>query len=121
MTTAHTQIASHVSYVSHISDGLPFVDGCLQAEAAYTTALQLLAAEGIAGTDAAVLHSNRAGARLMVGKPAAALNDALMAVRLDTKFFKAVSRAATCYCRYCTKLSLIIPEKPARGNEVGWP
>ncbi|KAF5838322.1 hypothetical protein DUNSADRAFT_3054 [Dunaliella salina] len=34
-----------------------------------------------------------------VGKPAAALADALMAVQLDPKFFKAVSRAATCHCR----------------------
>eukprot|EP00967_Tisochrysis_lutea_P041966 scaffold50495_cov26-Tisochrysis_lutea.AAC.1 len=33
-----------------------------------------------------------------VGKPAAALADALMAVQLDPKFFKAVSRAATCHC-----------------------
>lgn len=69
------------------------------AESAYTAALELLQADGIGGTEAAVLHSNRAGARLMVGKPAAALADALMAVQLDPKFFKAVSRAATCHCR----------------------
>ncbi len=36
---------------------------------------------------------------VQVGKPAAALDDALMAVQLDPKFFKAVSRAATCHCR----------------------
>ena len=34
-----------------------------------------------------------------VGKPAAALEDALKAVSLDPKFFRAVSRAATCHCR----------------------
>eukprot|EP00983_Pelagomonas_calceolata_P110818 1159717-Pelagomonas_calceolata.AAC.2 len=37
------------------------------AESAYTAALELLQADGIGGTEAAVLHSNRAGARLMVG------------------------------------------------------
>jgi hypothetical protein len=46
-----------------------------------------------------VLFSNRAGARLMVGRPAAALEDALKAVSLDPRFFRAVSRAATCHCR----------------------
>ena len=39
----------------------------LQAEAAYSSALSLLSADSIGGTEAAVLHSNRAGARLMVG------------------------------------------------------
>ena len=36
---------------------------------------------------------------LQVGKPLAALEDAQLAVTLDPKFFRAVSRAATCHCR----------------------
>ncbi|KAL6746757.1 hypothetical protein V8C86DRAFT_3149221 [Haematococcus lacustris] len=69
------------------------------AEQSYSLALAMNK-EG-QGSDhvAAVLHSNRAKARLMVGQPRAALEDAVSVMALDPRFFKAVSRAATCHCR----------------------
>ncbi|GFH21612.1 J domain-containing protein [Haematococcus lacustris] len=70
-----------------------------EADTSYTTALAAHTAALGSAPDAAVLYSNRAGARLMVGRPGAALEDALRAVQLDPRFFRAVSRAATCYCR----------------------
>ncbi|KXZ54266.1 hypothetical protein GPECTOR_5g355 [Gonium pectorale] len=50
-------------------------------------------------TEIAVLYSNRSGARLMTSKPQSALDDALKAMELDSKFMRAASRAATCHCR----------------------
>ncbi|KAL6746242.1 hypothetical protein V8C86DRAFT_1554455 [Haematococcus lacustris] len=49
--------------------------------------------------DEAVLHSHRASARLMEGRPKDALDDAVRAMALDPRFFRAVSRAAICHCR----------------------
>ncbi|KAL6753046.1 hypothetical protein V8C86DRAFT_3140345 [Haematococcus lacustris] len=51
------------------------------------------------GRDAAMLHSNRAGAHLMEGRPKDALDDAVRAMALDPRFFRAVSRTSTCHCR----------------------
>ena len=39
------------------------------------------------------------GARLMIGNPLTALEDAREAVRLDAKFIRAVVRVATCHLR----------------------
>ena len=93
----------------------------------YTLAINALRSIGDKGIDLAVLHSNRAGegctlsmepkdgvhphhppflpippcpgARLMIGKPLGALDDAKMAVELDAKFIRAVVRVSTCHLR----------------------
>lgn len=65
-------------------------------------------------TEVAVLYSNRSGSRLMTSKPHSALADALRAMELDPKFMRAVSRAATCHCRFvvdgCTPSRWKMPE-----------
>lgn len=70
-----------------------------QAESYYSLAIQSLEAIQEGGIDLAVLLSNRAGARLMIGRPLGALEDARRAVALDPKFIRAVVRVATCHLR----------------------
>lgn len=70
-----------------------------QAETYYSLAIQSLEAIQEGGIDLAVLLSNRAGARLMIGRPLGALEDARRAVALDPKFIRAVVRVATCHLR----------------------
>lgn len=65
---------------------------CPQAEMSYSHAIMALESINENGIDLAVLHSNRAGARLMIGKPLTALQDARRAVQLDPKFIRAVVR-----------------------------
>ncbi|KAG1672230.1 hypothetical protein FOA52_002931 [Chlamydomonas sp. UWO 241] len=71
----------------------------VQAEVSYTLAINALSSVSSGGIDLAVLHSNRAGARLMIGKPIGALDDATRAVALDPKFTRAAVRVATCHLR----------------------
>lgn len=61
-------MGSHAATYSHVADA-SFFSHMLQAELAYTTALELLHMDGIAGTEIAMLYSNRAAARLMVRLP----------------------------------------------------
>ena len=72
----------------------------VEAETAYSRAITTLESIGeLQGTEMAVLHSNRAGARIMIGKPVSALEDARKAVSMDPTFIRAAVRVVTCHMK----------------------
>jgi DnaJ family protein C protein 7 len=72
----------------------------IEAETAYSHAIGALeSANELDGVEMAVLHSNRAGARIMIGKPVSALEDAKKAVSMDPTFIRAAIRVITCHMK----------------------